>query len=47
MKKVDTDSINFFTNHDELKAKVKLTFEKNRDKLMQSRIDTAAVEAAS
>jgi hypothetical protein len=37
-------NINFFTNHEELKEKIKQTFEKNKDKLLAGRQATSAVE---
>jgi hypothetical protein len=40
-------NINFFTNHNELKQKIRLSFNKNREKLLASRSETPAVEAAA
>jgi hypothetical protein len=39
-------NVNFFTNHAELKEKLRRSFEKNREKLLAERRETAAVEAA-
>ena len=39
-------NINFFTNHDELKEKIRLTFEKNKANLLAELTDAAVVTAA-
>jgi nucleoside 2-deoxyribosyltransferase len=39
-------NISFFTNHKELKEKIRVTFRKNRETLLAERPDAAAVEAA-
>jgi hypothetical protein len=39
-------NVNFFTNHKELREKIRLTFKKNRDKLLADRTAGSAVEAA-
>jgi hypothetical protein len=40
-------NINFFTNHKELKEKVRVSFSKNREKLLAKRAETSAVKAAA
>jgi nucleoside 2-deoxyribosyltransferase len=40
-------NINFFTNHKELKEKIRITFNKNRSKLLAQPPETATVEAAA
>jgi len=39
-------NINFFSNHEELKDKVKTAFEKNKGKLLADPADAAVVAAA-
>jgi hypothetical protein len=40
-------NINFFTNHQELEDKIRITFNKNRAKLLARPSDANAVEAAA
>ena len=40
-------NINWFTNHDELKEKIRTSFEKNKERLVQPRPEAAVIEAAS
>lgn len=39
-------NVNFFTNHNELKEKLRNSFKKNREKLLADRTERSAVEAA-
>lgn len=40
-------NVNFFTNHNELKEKLRTTYNKNQSKLLAKRTETTAVEAAA
>jgi hypothetical protein len=40
-------SINFFTNHDELKEKIRRAFDKNKEKLLAGRPESSAVKPAT
>jgi nucleoside 2-deoxyribosyltransferase len=39
-------NVNFFVNHKELEEKLRVSFQKNRERLLAPRTETSAVEAA-